>query len=1058
MAFELAPDATSMNLPSQDRETETRAFCRSTGFELVECAWDDSKQIELRGVFEVGSIVDDRYLLQKILGSGGMGQVFLAQDQRLDRAVAIKVVLHDYYSMDQDVQQLLQREAKLGANLNHPGIATVFDFGFHQNKSYTVFEFVEGEQLRQVMRRRNKIPFDETQHIIGMLARALDFAHSKGIIHRDLKPENISVTQSGEFKILDLGIARDIFQDDDSISYSGTPAYSSPEQVRCKPIDGKSDQYALGLIAFEMLAGRPAFQDDDRVRLLHKQAEQPPPNLSQFVPEIPKHVEEAILRSLEKGSIDRFATCQEFAAAMGFESYRQSHRHLVSVNDQDRISFFVSHIGDDSLITRRIVSGLETKGHRCWYYERDALPGIPFQRQTFAAIGRSEAVILLISQRSLLSKELVREIEEAYKLGCPIIPILIDLSQEEFEQSKPSWRVMLASSILMECPRLENCDETIDRVAAAADALGMQHRQTADLAANLPPRITEHAWATDANQIDILDLQHVIFRNELVDDFLKLRNKHFLAATKGLGKTLLLTYKRYLLAETHKTEGRPITMVPEGRPFLDLMDELRQLPSNYDKPLSNLTNTKRIWNAALRISAVSHHRNLIQDVDAIELSKFPQQIQQWIAGDKVEPSVVFKELTGLSLSNLNRLLNETENFLAKKLRAIHSSTYIFIDKVDQAIRLLSRDAWIHVQAGLIEAAWDMMNANRHVRIFATIREEAFSNYQSDIKTNLYGATTQLRYSEDDLVEMLDNLAGCYEGCRTFNDFVGFNVIKHPRRPAPEDCFQFVRRHTFGRPRDLVLIASELSAHRKSMDEKRFGEIVYSSSATALINNIFSEVGVLLDCLRDNDQRSRFFAEVFQNILTLDDAIEICERFNGLQPGSIRLLGQDSPEIYHPFRDLYVAGLLGVIEQDAETGGMNQRFRQPHDMLSTMGTDLPVSTFYLIHPALNRFMKQYRNRESYLIFQHIALGQGLFWEPQNGLIMEVEKHLANCAQTGFQELMNVLIQRVQSALKSGKTDLLRYEIESSPEWNQAQDFQGTEGVDEVMLWLDELCNI
>ena len=212
------------------------------------------------------------------------------------------------------------------------------------------------------------------------------------------------------------------------------------------------------------------------------------------------------------------------------------------------------------------------------------------------------------------------------------------------------------------------------------------------------------------------------------------------------------------------------------------------------------------------------------------------------------------------------MIDRTENFLDQKMRQIHGGTYFFIDKVDQAIRHLSRDAWIAIQAGLIEAAWETMNANSHLKIFASIRQEAFSNYQSDIKSNLFAATTSLNYSEEELHALLDRLAQCYEGCPTFADFLGLNVVRHGRRPAPEDAFQYVLRHTCGRPRDLVAIASAVSTKRSTLSESRLREIVQQTCSDVVISNLFDEMRVFLNCLGDRDARLRFLARLPSNIL------------------------------------------------------------------------------------------------------------------------------------------------------------------------------------------------
>ncbi len=800
-----------MNDQYNNHGDSTSLFCKVSGAAELSTACDPETQAQLVREFEIGSLLNDRYFLKRVLGSGGMGLVYLGQDQRLDRRVAIKIIPHDSASGEPRLERMLEREAKLGAGINHPNIATVLDFGVHGNRSYCVFEFVEGETLRTVLARRGAMPLEEAVQIVEVLARALDFAHSKGIVHRDLKPENVCLTPDGDFKILDLGIAHSIYDATLPNSYFGTPAYSSPEQSVGGPVDGKSDQYALALVAFEMLTGRKTFEDSSRQRLLQRHTAEPPPRPSDLNSQLPISVDEVILKALEKSRANRFPSCRDFAAALAEHAPKLAEpRHLLPVNLQDRLAFFLSHTSEHSLLARKLATGLERAGFRCWLYERDALPDIPYRRQVRAALGRSAVVITLISKQSIKSHELFSEVEDAYKLGCRIVPLFVESTADEMETLSAGWQIFFVSTLRLDCNRTRGVQQAVASLVAAADSLGVPYTANMQNFQLSKPRIQYFVWATDAGQLDIGDLKHVVFRNELVDDFLQMRNKCFLAATKGLGKTLLLTYKRQLLAEA--SQSQTVTMIPEGRPYLDLMDELRQLPKNYHAPLSDLSLTKRIWSAALRISAVSYHATLINvDEDTDDLKRFSQTIQKWLLGREVEPTVVFRELTSLSLGTLNRLLNDTENFLAKKMRAIHSGTYFFVDKVDQAIRGLPPEAWIYVQAGLIEAAWDLMSSNRHLRVFATIRQEAFSNYQSDIKNNLFGATTSLQYSEEELSKMMDQLAKCYEGCANFNEFVGFNVIRHPRRPSPEDCFHFVRRHTFGRPRDLVVIASEISA-------------------------------------------------------------------------------------------------------------------------------------------------------------------------------------------------------------------------------------------------------
>ncbi len=263
-------------------------------------------------------------MLEKELGRGGMGLVFLGRDARLDRPVAIKAILpgdNDRYAQgpatEKQSQDRFLQEAKIGANLTHPAIATVHDFGFHGDTPFAVFEYVAGPMLYHVLKRRGRLPLDEVQLIIGPLSQALDFAHSRFVVHRDLKPANIKATEQGDFKILDLGLAREFRRPADWRGFEGTPAYASPEQAEGLPCDGRTDQYALALIAYELLSGRRPFQSRDPRELLQSHRAEEPPPLSSLAPDVPKSVEAAIRQALSKDPDRRFPSCEQFALAIG---------------------------------------------------------------------------------------------------------------------------------------------------------------------------------------------------------------------------------------------------------------------------------------------------------------------------------------------------------------------------------------------------------------------------------------------------------------------------------------------------------------------------------------------------------------------------------------------------------------------------------------------------------------------------------------------------------------------------------------------------------------------
>jgi serine/threonine protein kinase/tetratricopeptide (TPR) repeat protein len=278
--------------------------------------------VRLRDDFAPGTVLQDRYRLGKELGRGGMGVVYLGRDQRLDRSVAIKVILSGEDSasgsatMDTRLKTSFADEARMGASLTHPAIATVFDFGFHHENPFTVFEYIEGETLRELIERRGRLPLDEVRLIVGPLAQALDFAHARRIVHRDLKPENIRSTEQRQFKILDLGLAREFSRQEDW-RFAGTPAYAAPEQAAERPSDGRTDQYALALIVFELLTGRRPFESDSWLDMLEHHYSSPPPRPQSLVPDLPQTVDDAILKGLEKDPNRRFSTCTELGVALG---------------------------------------------------------------------------------------------------------------------------------------------------------------------------------------------------------------------------------------------------------------------------------------------------------------------------------------------------------------------------------------------------------------------------------------------------------------------------------------------------------------------------------------------------------------------------------------------------------------------------------------------------------------------------------------------------------------------------------------------------------------------
>ena len=270
----------------------------------------------------IGTVINDRYKIIKLVGTGGMGSVYLAEHEILRKKVAIKI-LHYEQSKRKDTVERFKREAIAASNIGQDNIVDVTDFGYtEEGNAYFVMEYVEGRSLADVMKEQHVLPLEFAVSVASQIAVALYSAHGKGIIHRDLKPENILLTnKDGNYpfvKIVDFGISK-ILQADakpderlrtltKSGAIFGTPEYMSPEQAAGESVEPASDIYSLGVIMYEMLTGRLPFFDDNYMKILHKHQYEFPELPSNVNPDIPSDVNALIMKCLEKKPFNRYGT------------------------------------------------------------------------------------------------------------------------------------------------------------------------------------------------------------------------------------------------------------------------------------------------------------------------------------------------------------------------------------------------------------------------------------------------------------------------------------------------------------------------------------------------------------------------------------------------------------------------------------------------------------------------------------------------------------------------------------------------------------------------------
>ena len=261
-----------------------------------------------------------RYEIVSELGRGAMGVVYRARDPRIGRELAVKTIRLGDHATSQEIGSLrkrLFREAHSAGRLSHPAIVTIFDADEQDGLAYITMELVEGRNLSDLgadaWDSQSKIAF--VADLLRMAGSALDYAHDCGIVHRDIKPANIMVTARG-IKLMDFGVAR-IASSQLTVTGTviGTPNYMSPEQVRGDPIDGRSDQFSLGVVVYEILTGRKPFGARNLNTTLYKLVHESPPPIQRFFPRIEPEVAATVMRALRKEPDDRFQTCSEFAAA-----------------------------------------------------------------------------------------------------------------------------------------------------------------------------------------------------------------------------------------------------------------------------------------------------------------------------------------------------------------------------------------------------------------------------------------------------------------------------------------------------------------------------------------------------------------------------------------------------------------------------------------------------------------------------------------------------------------------------------------------------------------------
>ena len=386
----------------------------------------------------INTLLDGRYRVVSKLGSGGMANVYLAEDQELGRQVAIKI-LNERHAHDEQFVERFRREAKNAAGLSHPNIVSIYDRGETGGTYYIAMEYLDGRTLKELLRRRGPMPVKLALQYARQVLAAMGSAHRRGIVHRDIKPHNVMVDAEGRLKVTDFGIARaGPSQVTEVGSIVGTAQYLSPEQARGEAVDQRSDIYSMGIVLYEMLTGGVPFTGETPVEIAMKHLSATPEPPSTKRPEIPRDVDLATLRALAKDPAERYQSAEEMDEELG----RIERGLAVSDETAEAATSVLRGVGLEATAISRAPTTVMPPVTRRRYDYAEELPQV--RRRSIWPWVLTLGIVLAVSVAALYLYNAVQEqLNEARPVAVPyVIDLLEPLAYEKIADAglKPEVR------------------------------------------------------------------------------------------------------------------------------------------------------------------------------------------------------------------------------------------------------------------------------------------------------------------------------------------------------------------------------------------------------------------------------------------------------------------------------------------------------------------------------------------------------------------------------------------------------------------------------------------